>query len=75
MNFFNKFNKKREEQAREREEKSKELILQREERLKEETLKRKEREKEIENQQKEKADNWTEFLLSSYREHRFVLYE
>ena len=75
MNFFNKFNEKRKEQAREREEKGKELIRQREEKLKEEALKRKKREKEIEHQQKEKADNWKDFLLSRYREHRFVLYE
>ena len=75
MNFFKKFNEKRKERNLEIEEKNKELLRKREERLKEETLKRKEREKEIENEKKEKADNWKDFLLSRYREHRFVLYE
>ena len=75
MNFFKKLNEKRKERNLEIEEKNKELLRKREERFKEETLKRKEREKEIENEKKEQADNWEDFLLSRYREHRFVLYE
>ena len=75
MNFFKKLNEKRKERNLEIEKKNKELLIKREERLKEEALKRKEREKEIENEKKEKADNWKDFLLSRYREHRFVLYE
>ncbi len=75
MNFFKKLNEKRKERNLEIEEKNKELLRKREERFKEETLKRKEREKEIENKKKEQADNWEDFLLSRYREHRFVLYE
>ena len=75
MNFFKKLNEKRKEKNREIENKFKEQKKLRELKLQEEEAARERKEAELVMEVKEKADNWKNYLLKQFNEHRLALYE
>ena len=75
MNFFKKLNEKRKERNLEIENKFNEQKKLRELKLQEQEAARERKEAELVMEVKEKADNWKNYLLKQFNEHRFALYE
>ena len=75
MNFFKKLNEKRKARNLEIENKFKEQKKLRELKLQEQEAARERKEAELVMEVKEKADNWKNYLLNQFNEHRFALYE